>query len=55
MKPWYQQKTTWTAFAALVVAIGGYATGAVDPEAVQAAVAALTALALIFLRQSTTK
>jgi hypothetical protein len=53
MKPWYQQKTTWAAFAAIVIAVGGYVTGEVNPEAVQTAVTALTALALIFLRQST--
>ena len=31
VKPWYKQKTTWTAIAAVVGSVGGMLTGTLDP------------------------
>ncbi|MFA5377008.1 MAG: hypothetical protein WC455_14755 [Dehalococcoidia bacterium] len=50
---WYQQKTTWTGITAIVGAIVGYFTGAVD--VLTASQAAIGGLALIFLRQAVEK
>ena len=48
-KPWYRQKTTWTAVSTLIGAAGGIATGTIQPvDAVQLAAPAIMA---IFLRQ----
>jgi len=48
-KPWYKQKTTWTAIAAVVGAVGGMLTGMVDPvTGIQSIVGAM---GITFLRQ----
>lgn len=52
-KPWYKQKTTWTAIAAVVGAIGGMATGTVDP--VTGVQSVIGALGMIFMRQGIEK
>ena len=47
--PWYKQKTTWTAIAAVVGAVGGMLTGMVDPvTGIQSIVGAM---GITFLRQ----
>jgi len=47
--PWYKQKTTWTAIAAVVGAVGGMLTGTVDPvTGIQSIVGAM---GITFLRQ----
>jgi len=51
--PWYKQKTTWTAVAGVVGAVGAYVTGALTlAEAVGAAWAAAM---VIFARQGIEK
>ena len=47
--PWYKQKTTWTAIAAVVGAVGGMLTGTVDP--VTGVQSIIGAMGLTFLRQ----
>jgi len=48
-KKWYKQKTTWTAIAAVVGAVGGMLTGTVDPvTGIQSIVGAM---GITFLRQ----
>jgi hypothetical protein len=51
--PWYQQKTFWTAVAALAAAAGGYVTGEIGLPALIASV--FGALAVIFGRQGIEK
>ena len=51
--PWYQQKTTWTAVAALATAVGGYLTGEIGLPALIAS--GFGALAVIFGRQGIEK
>lgn len=49
MKKWYKQKTTWTAIAGIVTAVGAYFSGDVElGNTVQLVFAGLVA---IFLRQ----
>jgi len=48
-KPWYRQKTTWTAIAAVVGSVGGMLTGTVDP--VTGIQSIIGALGMTFLRQ----
>ena len=51
--PWYKQKTTWTAVAALVTAVGGYISGDIGLAALIAA--AFGAIGAIFMRQGISK
>jgi hypothetical protein len=51
--PWFRQKTTWTAVAGMVAAIGGYFTGEVSIMVCIGSV--LGALAIIFGRQGIEK
>ena len=53
MIKWYQQKTTWTAIAGVIGAIGGVLTGALAiPAALQTIVGCV---GLVFLRQGVEK
>jgi hypothetical protein len=51
--PWHKQKTTWTAIAGVVAAIGGYFTGEVSIVVCVGSV--FGALAIIFGRQGIEK
>ena len=48
-KKWYKQKTTLTAIAAVIGAVGGMLTGTVDP--VTGVQSIIGAMGLTFLRQ----
>ena len=51
--PWYKQKTTWTAIAGALAAIGGYAMGEI---VLQTLIEALFATAMtVFMRQGIEK
>ena len=51
--PWFRQKTSWTAIAALITALGGYFGGEIGLPALIASV--FGALAIIFGRQGIEK
>lgn len=53
MIPWYKQKTTWTAVAAVVTALGAYISGEIGLTAL--ITAAFSALGLVFMRQGVSK
>jgi len=51
--PWWQMKTTWTAVAAFITAIGAYVEGSLGLTGVISA--GFGALAVIFVRQGVEK
>jgi hypothetical protein len=51
--PWYQQKTFWTAIAALMTAVGAYIEGSLGLTGL--ITAAFGALSVIFIRQGVEK
>ncbi len=53
MLPWYKQKTTWTALAGIVAAVGAWMSGDVSGQATVGAV--IAAMSVIFLRQGVEK
>jgi hypothetical protein len=52
-KKWYEQKTTWTALAGVIGAVGGVLTGTIAiPMALQTVIGCV---GLVFLRQGVEK